>query len=84
MNLTKKFKFSEKKPILIAEISANHSGNKKKFFRLINSAFESGADMVKIQTYEPKDITINDKTNPSLGLMDPSKSYRNSTRENKY
>mgnify|MGYP000035236683 CR=1 len=61
MNLTKKFKFSEKKPILIAEISANHSGNKKKFFRLINSAFESGADMVKIQTYEPKDITINDK-----------------------
>ena len=61
MNLTKKFKFSEKKPILIAEISANHNGNKKKFFRLINSAFDSGADMVKIQTYEPKDITINDK-----------------------
>lgn len=61
MNLTKKFKFSEKKPVLIAEISANHNGSKKKFFKLINSAFESGADIVKIQTYEPKDITINDK-----------------------
>ena len=61
MNLTKKFKFSKKKPILIAEISANHNGSKKRFLKLINSAFESGADMVKIQTYEPKDITINEK-----------------------
>ncbi|MDA7801196.1 pseudaminic acid synthase [Candidatus Pelagibacter sp.] len=61
MNITKKFKFSEKRPLLIAEISANHAGNKKKFFRLINSAFESGADMVKIQTYEPEDITVNEK-----------------------
>ena len=33
----------------------------KKFFRLINSAFDNGADIVKIQTYEPKDITINEK-----------------------
>ena len=61
MNLSKKIKFSKKKPLLIAEISANHGGNKKKFFKLINSAFESGADMVKIQTYEPEDITVNEK-----------------------
>jgi len=61
MNLTKNYKFSKKKPLLIAEISANHNGSKKKFFRLINSAFDSGADIVKIQTYEPKDITINEK-----------------------
>jgi pseudaminic acid synthase len=61
MNISKKLKFSEKKPLLIAEISANHGGNKKKFFKLINSAFKSGADLVKIQTYEPQDITINEK-----------------------
>lgn len=30
MNITKKIKFSEKKPLLIAEISANHGGSKKK------------------------------------------------------
>lgn len=61
MKLTKKFKLSYKKPLLIAEISANHSGSKKKFYKLINSAFDCGADMVKIQTYEPEDITINEK-----------------------
>ena len=63
MNISKKLKFSEKKPLLIAEISANHNGNKKKFFKLINSALDSGADLVKIQTYEPQDITVNEKKN---------------------
>ena len=46
------------KPLLIAEISGNHNGNKKRFLNLIESAFKNGADMVKIQTYEPKDITL--------------------------
>ena len=43
-------------PNLIAEISANHCGSKKKFLKLIKSAHSSGADFVKIQTYETKDI----------------------------
>ena len=47
------------RPLIIAEISGNHSGNKKKFLKLIKEAYKSGADLVKIQTYEPKDITIN-------------------------
>lgn len=63
MNISKKLKFSEKKPLLIAEISANHNGSKNRFFKLINSAFENGADIVKIQTYEPQDITVNEKKN---------------------
>lgn len=46
------------KPLLIAEISGNHKGNKKRFLNLVESAFKNGADMVKIQTYEPKDITL--------------------------
>ncbi|MDA9233757.1 pseudaminic acid synthase [Candidatus Pelagibacter sp.] len=51
----------KKKPIIIAEISGNHNGNKKKFLSLVKSAFANGADLVKIQTYEPKDITLNIK-----------------------
>ena len=54
------FSYKEK-PKIIAEISGNHSGNKKKFLKLIKSAFLNGADLVKIQTYEPDDITLKNK-----------------------
>jgi site-specific DNA-cytosine methylase len=50
-------------PIIIAEISGNHNGDKKKFLELIKSACLNGADLIKIQTYEPKDITLKGKTN---------------------
>ena len=50
-------------PLIIAEISGNHGGEKKRFFKLIDSAFSNGADLVKIQTYEPQDITIKKKDN---------------------
>ena len=50
-------------PLIIAEISGNHGGNKKKFLSLIESACKNGADLIKIQTYEPKDITLNIKNN---------------------
>ena len=45
-------------PSLIAEISCNHCGNKKLFLKHILMAKRSGADFVKIQTYEPEDMTI--------------------------
>jgi len=51
------------KPLLVAEISGNHNGNKKKFLKLIDAACKNGADLVKIQTYEPVDITLNKKDN---------------------
>ena len=54
-----KIHFSYKKPPkIIAEISGNHSGSKSRFLKLIKKACESNADLIKIQTYEPKDITI--------------------------
>ena len=62
INLIKKINFSYNKPLLIAEISGNHNGDKKKFLKLIESAYDNGADMVKIQTYEPIDITLNKKS----------------------
>lgn len=49
----------KKAPIIIAEISGNHGGSKKKFLSLIRSACLNGADLIKIQTYEPQDITLN-------------------------
>ena len=49
-------------PVLIAEISGNHNGSKKRFLQLVRSACINGADLIKIQTYEPKDITLKGKT----------------------
>jgi len=62
IKINKNLIFSPKKPpLLIAEISGNHGGDKKRFLQLIKSACLNGADLVKIQSYEPQDITINKK-----------------------
>ena len=47
-----------KRPLIITEISGNHNGNKKSFLNHIKIAAKNGADMIKIQTYEPEDITL--------------------------
>ena len=53
------FKFSKiKKPILIAEISANHNGSISHAKKLIRTAKLNNADFVKLQTYEAKNMTI--------------------------
>ena len=44
--------------LLVAEISGNHNKNKKLFLDHIRLAAKNGADLVKIQTYEPQDITL--------------------------
>ncbi len=54
---------NQKRPLIIAEISGNHNGNKSLFLKHILSAHKNGADLVKIQTYEASDITLNIKTN---------------------
>ena len=62
IKIKKKTHFSyNKPPLIIAEISGNHGGNKKRFLNLVNLACKNGADLIKIQTYEPKDITIKSK-----------------------
>jgi pseudaminic acid synthase len=50
-------------PIIVAEISGNHGGKKSLFLKHIKIAAKYGADMIKIQSYEPEDITINKKNN---------------------
>ncbi len=62
IEINKKLIFSDKgPPKIIAEISANHCGNKNKFLNLIKLAHYNGADLIKIQTYQPEDIVINSK-----------------------
>ena len=60
IKINSKISFSyNQPPLVIAEISGNHNQSKKRFLRLIDKAFKNGADLVKIQTYEPEDITLN-------------------------
>ena len=51
-------KFINKKPFIIAEISANHNGSFLRASKLIKLAKKSGADAVKLQTYTPDMMTI--------------------------
>ena len=64
LNLNKYFiSKKELRPLIIAEVSANHCGKKSIFLKSIKSAAKNGADLIKIQTYEPEDITINKSFN---------------------
>ena len=59
INIIKRIFDENSPPILIAEISANHNGSIKTAKKLIMTAKKNGADIVKLQTYEPKNMTIN-------------------------
>lgn len=67
MKFSKKFFLANKivsektKPLLVAEISANHCGSLDLAKELILSAKRNGADFVKLQTYEANTMTF--KTN---------------------
>ena len=47
-----------KRPIFIAEISANHLSSLARAHELIESASEAGANAVKLQTYKPESMTL--------------------------
>ena len=67
--INKKLHIGEnKRTLLIAEISANHCGSKKKFLDHIIKAKNSGADLVKIQTYEPEDMLVDKDFKIKSGL----------------
>ena len=54
IKVNNKIIFSENsRPMIIAEISGNHCGKKSLFLSHIRKAAASGADLIKIQTYEP-------------------------------
>ena len=54
---------NKQKCFIVAEISANHSGNINILKKTMLKAKESGADAIKIQTYEANTITLNSNNN---------------------
>jgi len=44
--------------LLIAEISANHNGKLKNALKLVDQAKKYGADLVKLQTFKPENMTL--------------------------
>ena len=62
-------------PLLIAEISSNHCGSKSLFLKHIIQAAKNGADLVKIQTYEPEDMLVNKEFKIKTGLWKNKKLY---------
>jgi N-acetylneuraminate synthase len=65
-------------PYIIAEMSANHNGDIKNAYKIIDMARECGADAVKIQTYRPDTITINHQSEEFIcrgGLWDGKSLY---------
>ncbi len=68
IKINNKLSFSQNlPPLVIAEISCNHSGSKKSLIKHIEIANKYGADLVKIQTYEASDIT-SPKKNKTLKI----------------
>ena len=51
------------KPLVIAEISANHQNSLKKTFELLKKAADSKVEVVKFQTFNLNDMTINSHKN---------------------
>lgn len=45
-------------PMVVAELSANHNGDRSRFFDLIRAAADSGAHAVKFQTYTADTMTL--------------------------
>ena len=52
---------NSKKCFVVAEISGNHGGNLSTMIKSIKKAKEIGSDAIKIQSYEPNTITLNEK-----------------------
>ena len=69
IKINKQLNISKKsRTLIIAEISANHCGSKSNFLKHIIEANKNGADLVKIQTYEPQDMIVNKKYIIKKGL----------------
>ena len=44
-------------PFIIAEMSGNHNGSLERAYKLIDAAYDSGANAIKLQTYTAEQLT---------------------------
>ena len=65
-------------PFVIAEMSANHCGDKDLAFKIIKAAKECGADAIKVQTYTADTITIDCRDLPRSALPKMNQQISNS------
>lgn len=70
-------------PFLIAEISANHKGSLVRALKLVKLAADAGFDAIKLQTYEPEQITLNSKKKDFL-IKDKKSIWNNKRLYNLY
>ena len=72
----KNFEISSKNPFIVAEISGNHNGKLSVLKKTILAAKNCGVDAVKLQSYEPADLTLNVKKN-SFKIKNVSNKWKN-------
>ena len=68
--------------LIIAELSANHHQDLEQAKKLVKTACEVGADVVKIQTYTPDTMTLDSTTDPFQVKI--NKAWKNKTLHQLY
>ena len=72
-----------KKPILISEISGNHGGKFSYAIELVRKAAKNGSDLIKLQTYDPENLTLN-STRSEFYIRNKSSLWKNNNLFNLY
>jgi pseudaminic acid synthase len=49
------------RPMIVAELSANHNASLERALRIVHAAAECGADGIKLQTFKPESLTIDSR-----------------------
>jgi pseudaminic acid synthase len=56
--LARPLSFTGERPLVVAELSANHGGSLARALETVAAAAEAGADAIKLQTYTPATMTL--------------------------
>ncbi|MFO1257751.1 MAG: pseudaminic acid synthase [Gammaproteobacteria bacterium] len=71
------------KPLIIAEMSANHGQSIEKALKIVDAASKAGADAIKLQTLKPEGITLDIDTSDFF-ISDESNQWKGQTLHELY